>query len=262
MHRLVRALSLGTAALAGTGCWARAQSGSATVQPQPILVELFTSEGCSSCPPADALLAKISGKQMPSGRPIVTISEHVTYWNHEGWMDPFSSDAATERQKDYASELHLENGPYTPQIVVDGIIQAVGSNERAVDDALLSADRETTGLALKIDSAAVSGGDVEVHFDLTGDSSKRRRIEVLAIITDDQDTVHVRAGENADRTLTHVTVARSMNHVEVRGAQTEGTIRVKLPEKPPEGGDAGRHLIVVAQEPGPGAVLAVAERAM
>src|ERR1700727_3645806 len=83
------------------------------------IVELFTSEGCSSCPPADALLRQIHLRQAPSGQLIVGISEHVTYWNNLGWKDPYSAPVFTERQNGYASRLSPE-GPYTPQMVMNG----------------------------------------------------------------------------------------------------------------------------------------------
>ena len=95
-------------------------AGSAADKSSPVaIVELFTSEGCSSCPPADALLRQIHLKQAPSGQLIVGISEHVTYWNSLGWKDPYSSPIFTDRQSTYASRLSPE-GPYTPQMVLNG----------------------------------------------------------------------------------------------------------------------------------------------
>jgi hypothetical protein len=92
-----------------------------------VIVELFTSEGCSSCPPADAVLRQVNLKETSAGQLIVGISEHVTYWNDLGWRDPFSAPEFTERQNVYASRLSPE-GPYTPQMVVNGREQFVGSD--------------------------------------------------------------------------------------------------------------------------------------
>src|ERR1700722_11498503 len=92
-----------------------------------VLVELFTCEGCSSCPPADALLQKVNGKYSDADQLIVGVSEHVTYWNGLGWSDPFSSSAYTERQNAYGQRFHLDS-VYTPQIVVNGQEQIVGSD--------------------------------------------------------------------------------------------------------------------------------------
>jgi hypothetical protein len=96
-----------------------------------VLVELFTSEGCSSCPPADDLLRQVDGTRTAQGALIVGVSEHVTYWDHDGWKDPFGSDAITARQEDYRREFALDS-VYTPQMVVDGESQFVGSDARSL----------------------------------------------------------------------------------------------------------------------------------
>src|SRR5271167_1683708 len=122
-------------------------SGPARADERPIVVELFTSEGCSSCPPADALLAELAGRP-----DVLALSFHVDYWDRLGWKDPFSSPDATRRQHGYADLLGLAT-VYTPQMVVDGRWQAVGSDRSEVERALGSARRSRDGVpvALAVD---------------------------------------------------------------------------------------------------------------
>src|ERR1700722_14677783 len=114
-----------------------------------VLVELFTSEGCSSCPPADALLRQVNGTQTSEGQLIVGISEHVTYWNSLGWSDPFSSSTYTDRQNAYGARFGLDS-VYTPQMVVNGTEQFVGSDRSSLANAIRKEQNRTSPVDLHI----------------------------------------------------------------------------------------------------------------
>src|SRR4051794_23404836 len=128
----------------------------------PVLVELFTSEGCSDCPPADALLAELDTRQFVPNAEAIVLSEHVTYWDHQGWRDPFSLEAMTQRQEEYVRRFALDSA-YTPQMVVDGTSQFVGSNGRALLAALNKATAKPK-MHLAIDNARWDQSSV--HFAL------------------------------------------------------------------------------------------------
>jgi len=119
-------------------------------EPRVVLVELFTSEGCSSCPPADALLRQVDGKHTESGQLIVALSEHVTYWNHLGWSDPFSSEIYTQRQYAYGQRFHIDS-VYTPQMVINGEERIVGSDSAGLLRAIRG-EQKPSSLSVHINS--------------------------------------------------------------------------------------------------------------
>jgi hypothetical protein len=228
-----------------------------TQTPQPTsvaIVELFTSEGCSSCPPADALLQKIHLKQTSAGQLIVGISEHVTYWNNLGWKDQYSEQAFTDRQDVYASRLSPE-GPYTPQMVLNGHDQFVGSNSEALEQALRT-DAHRKHANLKIVSATRQGNGLALKFSLAGSTSKS--LDIVAVLTDDVDRSNVLRGENSGRSLQHVSVARSLSRIATVNGDIEQSVHVPLPEALQYGNSSGHHLVLFAQEPRQGAIVAAA----
>jgi hypothetical protein len=197
-------------------CLALAAASSGTLQaatdlPQPasqaVLVELFTSEGCSSCPPADRLLVELDRQQPVSGATIVVLSEHVDYWDHEGWRDPFSSHQWTERQEEYVRQFGLES-PATPQIVIDGSHQVTGGDGRAVL-AAIEQSAKTPRLDIAISTAERSSDGI--HLEITAAAAKGATLYV--VLADDADHSSVTHGENAGRTIDHVAVARAFVRV-------------------------------------------------
>jgi hypothetical protein len=177
----------------------------AAAGPVPILVELFTSEGCSSCPPADAFLQKLDRQPLP-GAEMIVLSEHVDYWNHIGWKDPYSARYYSDRQSAYAKRFDLDS-PYTPQMVVDGTSEFVGSDPELAQKAF--------GQALAVQKTAVRLSSIA--FDAAG--TLHALVETGAVPSDSEVVVAVALnhaqsrvlhGENGGRTLTHTSVVRTM----------------------------------------------------
>ncbi|MGA8529768.1 MAG: DUF1223 domain-containing protein [Acidobacteriaceae bacterium] len=224
-----------------------------------VIVELFTSEGCSDCPPADAILRQINLKQTSAGQLIVGISEHVTYWNYLGWKDPFSSPEFTDRQNVYASRMSPE-GPYTPQMVVSGREQFVGGDVNALQKALQDEARRPH-LELNILSSALSSSGLDVKFSIAGETSSP--LDIIAVLTDDADRSSVLRGENGGRLLQHVSVARSLVRVAtVRGAAQE-SVHIPLPDGfHLDSGSGHHHLILFAQTQHQGAIQGAATTAL
>jgi hypothetical protein len=214
------------------------------------IVELFTSEACSSCPPADALLRQINLKRASAGQLVVGISEHVTYWDGLGWKDPFSSRTFTDRQSAYASRLSPE-GSYTPQMVLNGREQFVGSDAGALEQAL-SDDARRPHLVLGI----LSSSRMDVKFSLAGETSKP--LDIFAVLTDDADQSKVLGGENGGRLLQHVAVARSLTRVAMVRGDGEQSAHIVLPEGFRPNSSSGHHLILLAQEQHLGAIVGAA----
>jgi hypothetical protein len=226
-----------------------------SAQPASIaIVELFTSEGCSSCPPADRLLQQVHLNAAASGQLVVGISEHVTYWNSLGWKDPFSQDLFTRRQEAYASRFATE-GPYTPQMVVNGRSQFVGSNRHALEQAL-AADARSRHAALKIVSSTVGPERIHLRFSVEGNMTQA--VDVIAVVADDLDHSEVLRGENSGASLQHVSVARSMSVIATVRSNTDQSIDIPVPREVRHDSHAGRHLILFAQEKNQGAILGAA----
>ena len=195
----------------------------------PVLVELFTSEGCSDCPPADALLEKLDRSQPVPGAEVIVLSEHVDYWNDIGWRDPYSSHEYSVRQSAFAGHFGL-NSVYTPQMVVDGRIELVGSHEHGAIQAIANAAK-VEKIPVSLTSILLEGNKtVTLHVE-TGpllSSIEAESANVLVAVLDDSDESHVSRGENAGRTLTHVAVVRTLVRVGTVDKKTKFSDEVRI----------------------------------
>jgi hypothetical protein len=193
----------------------------------PVLVELFTSEGCSSCPPADALLVRLDAEQFVPGAQAIVLSEHVTYWNREGWQDPFSLEDATDRQQQYANRFGPDS-VYTPEAVIDGTDHLVGSDVDAMRNTIAHA-AAATPIDLQIEGAAWQGN--AVHFKVRaggGSGPPDANARLTAVLAIDSAQTAIKSGENAGRTVQHVAVVRVMQEMN-KGAFDGRDLSLKMP---------------------------------
>ena len=193
---------------------------------RPVIVELFTSQGCSSCPPADALIVELARHHSS----ILALTFHVTYWNDLGWRDPFSFPGATARQRYYVG-LSISPEAYTPAMVVDGQLDVVGSNGPSVEAALAQAAAKTSTMA-PID-VVQSGNELAITI---GAGSGRG--SVLVIGFDAEHQTHVSQGENDGQTLIEANVVRSLTNI---GLWTGTTLSLRVAVK------AGEEAAVLVQ---------------
>jgi len=178
---------------------------------QPVIVELFTSEGCSSCPPADSLLAKLSVEQPFDGIEIIALEEHVDYWDHDGWTDPFSSPDFTSRQEEYSHVLP-DGGVYTPQMIIDGRAQFVGSRTQETHDQIRWAASHPKSRLLLTSTPAPNphSRSFELRLDPISPPPDSSPLELWIAITEKNLHSDVTAGENSGHTLQHAPVVRQL----------------------------------------------------
>ena len=176
-----------------------------------VVVELFTSEGCSSCPPADALLARLDKTQPVEGAEVIPLAMHVDYWNHLGWADPFSSHQFSERQGEYSAAFG-KSDVYTPQMVVDGVREFNGANSSLAQEAIGKAARQPKGevLITRTPSQSDSFVRLSARIDKFPKPTDGEAADVLLAITESNLATDVARGENTGRKLAHVGVVRSL----------------------------------------------------
>jgi hypothetical protein len=185
--------------------------------PTPVVVELFTSQGCSSCPPADALIHAIANDPAMRGR-VIPLAFHVDYWDSLGWRDPFSSAEWTQRQARYARTMRL-NSAYTPQAVVNGTREFVGSNAAAMSAALEKASNEKTRADITL-TARREGTSLIATIHATVPAND----DLLLAIVEDGVTMRIEHGENAGRTITNDAIVRKL----IRVTSSQAAVRVPL----------------------------------
>ena len=215
-------LACGVVMAVGLAAWgprtskaaAAADGGTSSTAPVPVLVELFTSEGCSSCPPADLLLTRLAAERTIDGVEIVPLAFHVDYWNRLGWTDRFSAPAFTDRQQRYAAAWKTDR-VYTPQAVVDGRVEFVGTDaERALAALAESGARPRARVALEVLPAADPGARRRtMNVAVAPPARATFSAEVLLAVAEDGLVSQVTAGENANRRLEHTGVVRSLTRI-------------------------------------------------
>lgn len=204
----MRTAIVGLAFAAGLAVTAHAQDA-------PVVVELFTSQGCSSCPPADAFLTDLAHQR----RDVLPLAFHVTYWNYLGWKDPYALDLATARQREYARQLG-EDGIYTPQMVVDGTSGFVGSNRSQGLAAIAAASRKSVPITVTRDGSGL----------LIAIGPGNGQARVLLVGFDPSHQTAIGRGENSGHTLTESNIVRSLTQV---GAWTGSAVTLR--QSPPNG---------------------------
>lgn len=193
---------------------APAQNTSKRADRTPVIVELFTSEGCSTCPPADALLKKLEKDQPIAGAEVIGLEEHVDYWNHDGWVDPYSGAEWTYRQQEYVARFKGQT-PYTPQMIVDGEKEFVGNNGRDAQEMIRQATQlEKAEVSVATETTAKSDTQrVEVRVGKVPATGEQDRADVWVAVTEQGLQTSVKAGENKDRTWEHAAIVRSLQKI-------------------------------------------------
>jgi hypothetical protein len=190
-----------------------AQTDDASADRSPVLVELFTSEGCSSCPSADQLLSKLQAQQPISGARIIALEEHVDYWNHDGWSDPYSGAEWTARQQEYTDRLKGKT-PYTPEMIVDGQNAFSGnSTEDAVNAIRQAAQRQKVQVSVAPASASGDSQRFEVRVGTIVVPGGSEKADVWLAVTEEGLQTAVKAGENNGKSWEHASVVRLLQKV-------------------------------------------------
>jgi len=230
-----------TVALSVWGITSPAIAGESGTSPAPVVVELFTSQGCNSCPPADAFLGELAGRA-----DLIALAFHVDYWNYIGWKDPFSSSEATRRQRGYAQALDLPS-IYTPQMVIDGHFDAIGSDRVAVQQAIIAASQRG-----KLSISVVADPNGRWHA-IVPEVGMDASATVWLVSFDRQHVTSVRRGENAGKALVEYNIVRGLHNIgQWNGARLDIPLKLDVPNLDEHG------YAVIVQTGETGAVLGAA----
>jgi len=221
----------------------------------PVLVELFTSEGCSSCPPADKLLATLQQQQPVTNARIIVLEEHVDYWDRTGWRDRFSDSLFTERQNLYAPRLRFDDS-YTPQMVVDGQAQFLGSDSSKAIASITQA-AQTPKINLSLSQPTIDGKRVACSISTPAGVTLPHG-DLYAALVEPSASTEVKSGENGGKHLEHVSVVRSFQRIGKIQDLSKGPVFFRLTAPTDESASQMR-LVVFAQLPDQGPVRGVAE---
>jgi hypothetical protein len=224
----------------------------------PILVELFTSEGCSTCPPADALLMKLEQVQPVAGAQIIILEEHVDYWEGQGWHDRFSSHQFTDRQNVYGTRFKVES-VYTPQMVVDGSEQFVG-NDVAKAKQAITHSAQTAKVDLQLSAISIDHRHVSGAVSIAAGSAGLPKGDLFAALVDPTAETDVRGGENGGRKLYHAGVVRSLVRIGSLQNLAGGPVKFTL-TAPADAAPDKERIVVFAQKDGQGAVISAVQAA-
>lgn len=237
---LYAAVSLTLPAVILLGAWVFSQAARAAEQPKaangkrvPVIVELFTSEGCSSCPPADALLRKLDADQPVEGAEVIILGEHVDYWNYIGWTDRFSSSQFTERQDGYVQSMNLDSA-YTPQMIVDGTRELNGTDERGAKKNIAASAQKPKG-DLQISLSKKDGRDDAYTARITASGVDAKvKSQLYLAVTENGLESQVNKGENDGRYLRHSGVVRRLSPMAGfdPAKPNEATVRIEKDWKP------------------------------
>ncbi|GAC1585810.1 MAG: DUF1223 domain-containing protein [Ginsengibacter sp.] len=188
------------------------------------VVELFTSEGCSSCPPADQVIAKI--QQEDSNQPVYILAFHVDYWNNSAWKDVFSSAAYSKRQSEYANWLNLTS-VYTPQIVVNGKKEFVGSQEGVLRSEIKNKLDQPGRIFLRLEDLKMNGTTANFSYHSESNSSD---LHLQVALVQKSGETYVKRGENGGRTLSHIQIVKRFESLNLNGKNI-GNIKIDIPSE-------------------------------